>query len=74
MVTYGPDTQADFVPGTIATFICTQGFGFSSGSIERTCGSGRIWSGTTPTCEGNLLTILGVTSNKMSMNKLQCKI
>ena len=72
MVTYGPDTQADFVPGTIATFNCTgEGFGFSSGSIERTCGSGRIWSGSTPTCEGNLLTILVVTTN-VKQNE-QCK-
>lgn len=57
MVTYGPDTEADFVQGTIATFSCTgEGFGFSSGNLERTCGGGtnRIWSGSTPTCEGNL--------------------
>ena len=72
MVIYGPDTQADFIPGTIATFNCTgERFGFSSGSIERTCGSRRIWSGSTPTCEGNLLTRLVVTA-KVNQNE-QCK-
>ena len=41
--------------GDTATYTCNSGFEIS-GSDTRTCQSNGEWSGSAPTCEGNLIT------------------
>ena len=45
-----------FNPRATAWYTCYVGF-IHNGSRYRTCGSDGRWSGTTPTCEGETLSI-----------------
>ena len=41
----------DTVEGSIANYICDEGFS-PDGPVDRTCGSDGMWSGVPPMCEG----------------------
>ncbi len=61
LVSYNPEMSAPFEFGTTATYICTTGFGLFGGNGTRECVvsslGGGGWSGTTPTCGGELITV-----------------
>ena len=51
-ITYGPDMNAPFAVGTVATHTCNEGFRLGLGSEIRECLNTRAWSGLTPVCIG----------------------
>ena len=59
VITYSevPDSSVGFME--TATYSCNTGFGLSSGDTVRTCvgaaGSSGEWTGTAPTCQGELV-------------------
>ena len=53
-ITYSPDATSPHDFGTVATFTCNTGFSLR-GDRMRTCGSGEVWSGSSPVCVGELL-------------------
>ena len=58
MITYAADTTSEFEIGTVATHTCITGLALV-GDMTRTCMDDDqadivgVWSGSTPTCEGN---------------------
>ena len=52
-ITYSTDTTSPHDFGTVATFTCNTGFSLS-GDSTRICGSGGVWSGSSPVCIGKL--------------------
>ncbi len=51
VITYGPDTTADFDVGTNATHTCDDNVILIGGSEIRECLYTGIWSGITPVCQ-----------------------
>ena len=49
MITYAPDTTPDYSVGTIATYVCDDGFNLV-GDMTRVCQSDSTFSGTDPVC------------------------
>ena len=49
MITYAPDTTPDYSVGTIATYVCDEGFSLV-GAMTRVCQSDGTFSGTDPVC------------------------
>ena len=49
MITYGPDTVPDYSVGTIATYMCDDGFNLGENMV-RVCQSDGTFSGTDPVC------------------------
>ena len=49
VITYSPDTVADFDQGTVATYTCNQGFNLQ-GESQKTCLTNGTFSGTAPIC------------------------
>ena len=58
VITYSEDSSSSLGFMETATYSCNTGFGLSSGYSVRTCvgaaGSSGEWTGTAPTCQGNL--------------------
>ncbi len=57
VISYGPDTTSPFDYGTIATYLCNEGY-YSTDMLVRSCsGSGSsvegFWVGQEPLCQGN---------------------
>ena len=48
-ITYSPDTVANFDQGTVATYMCNQGFNLQ-GDRERVCQINGTFSGIEPLC------------------------
>ena len=49
MITYGPDTFPDYSVGTMATYMCEDGYNLV-GNMVRVCQSDGTFSGTDPVC------------------------
>ena len=58
VITYSEDSGSSQGFMETATYSCNTGFGLSSGDTVRTCvgaaGSSGEWTGTAPTCQGEL--------------------
>ena len=61
-ITYAPDTTADYDQGTVAIYICDDGFNLV-GDMQRTCQIDGTFSGTDPTC--SLIRELNITIYKI---------
>ncbi len=54
-IIYPTDSTSPYEFGTVATYVCSSGFGLSGGVISSTCGGDDsdpvgTWSGTAPSC------------------------
>ncbi len=57
MVSYNGGSPDNRPVDTGATYSCSNGYTLTGGDITRICVNGGSWSGSTPTCQGELCTL-----------------